>query len=74
MNSVQAIVNGRQAMLPDMATADEIRQAGGVKPGRRIIRRTREGNYPVSAAGKVQVNEGSVFVDAPARAKGGLKG
>lgn len=63
-----AVVNGRRVWLPDVASADQIAQAGGVGPGRRLIQRTRTGNYPVDEA--VRVNEGDTFVDAPQRVKG----
>lgn len=65
-----AIINGRRVELPDVATADDLAQAGGLRRGRRIIRRTREGNYPVKPGEAVVVREGDRFVDAPARVKG----
>ncbi len=66
-----AIINGRQVDLPDVASAEQIRHAGGIKAGRRIIRRTREGNYPVKPHESVHVHDEDVFIDAPSRVKGG---
>ena len=65
-----AIINGRRVEVPEAATAEDLRQAGGIKPGRRIIRRTREGNYPVKPGERVTVQAGDTFTDAPARVKG----
>jgi hypothetical protein len=66
-----AIINGRRVQVPNAATAEEIRAAGGIRPGRRLIRRTDKGNYPVKPGDLVVIAEGESFVDAPARVKGG---
>jgi hypothetical protein len=65
-----AIINGRRANLPENAPEQFIREAGGIRPGRTMIRRTREGNYVVRPGSSVKVEDGDVFIDAPARIKG----
>jgi hypothetical protein len=68
-----AIINGRRTALPDAVTTDEqIRRIGGIDPARNLMRRTREGNYLVPRGSRVQVDDGDVFLDAPARIKGAL--
>lgn len=65
-----AIINGRRVQVPPVATVEDIRKAGGIKEGRSILRRTREGNFVVRPDEEVSVDEGDVFVDAPPRIKG----
>jgi hypothetical protein len=66
-----AIINGRRTALPDAVTTDDqIRRIGGIDPARNLMRRTREGNYLVPRGSRLQVNDGDVFLDAPARIKG----
>lgn len=65
-----AIINGRRIAVPDRPTGEQIRQAAGIGSGRRLIKRTREGNYPVKPNDSVEIDSESAFVDAPARVKG----
>ncbi len=64
------IINGRRVEVPDAATAEEIANAGGIRSGRRVIRQTREGNYPMNPGQRVRLDDGDRFVDAPQRVKG----
>ena len=64
------IVNGRQIYIPDATTPEEVANAAGIRPGRRIIRQTREGNYPMTPGEQVAVDALDRFVDAPQRVKG----
>ncbi|MGD0540281.1 MAG: hypothetical protein ABSB33_02075 [Tepidisphaeraceae bacterium] len=64
------LVNGRRIEVPDATTPEQIARAGGIRSGRRIIRQTREGNYPVKPGDHVQVQQDDKFVDAPQRVKG----
>jgi hypothetical protein len=64
------IINGRRVDVPDAATPEEIANAAGIRAGRRIIRQTREGNYPMTPGERVAVEETDKFVDAPQRIKG----
>ena len=64
------IINGRQVMVPKVASGRQIQAAGGIDPGRRVMWRTRTGNYVVRPDERIHVEEGSVFVDAPQRVKG----
>jgi hypothetical protein len=64
------IVNGRRVDIPNAATPEEVASAAGIRPGRRIIRQTREGNYPMNPGERVTVGEADKFVDAPQRVKG----
>ncbi len=65
-----AIINGRRVQVPDVATIEDIRKAGGIDKGRSVIRRTREGNFVVRPDEEVAVHDGEVFADAPPRIKG----
>lgn len=65
-----AKINGRNVMLPDAVSDSDIRRAGNIDPKRNLMRRAREGNFLVPRGGQVQVNDGDVFLDAPARIKG----
>ena len=65
-----SVINGKRCQVPDVATAEQLRQAGGIKPGRRIIAKKYDGNYPVNPGDSVVVNDGDHFVDAPPRTKG----
>lgn len=65
-----AIINGRRVQVPDVATIEDIRKAGGIDKGRSVIRRTREGNFVVRPDEEVTVKDGEVFADAPPRIKG----
>jgi hypothetical protein len=64
------IINGRRVDIPDAATPEEIAGAAGIRRGRRIIRQTREGNYPMNPGERVAVDDADRFVDAPQRVKG----
>jgi hypothetical protein len=65
------IINGRRVNLPESATDADIRRAGGVRDGRTVIKRSREGNFLIPPGSSVDVNPGDTFVDAPSRVKGG---
>jgi hypothetical protein len=65
-----AIINGRRVQVPPVATAEDIRKAGGITEGRTVIRRVREGNFVVRPGEEVAVQDGDTFVDAPPRIKG----
>lgn len=65
-----AIINGRRVQIPAVSTVEEIRKAGGIEEGRRVLQRTREGNFVVAPDEPVNVQDGDVFVDAPPRIKG----
>ena len=65
-----AIINGRRVELPDVATSEQIAVAGGLREGRRVIHRKREGNYPVKPGEQVRVSDDDHFTDAPQRTKG----
>ena len=65
-----AIINGRRVEIPPVSTVEEIRKAGGIAPGRTVIRRNREGNFVVRPGEQVAVQDEDVFVDAPPRVKG----
>ena len=66
-----AIINGRRTEIPDAVTNEqEIRRLGNIDPKRNLLRRTREGNYMIPRGARVQVSDGDVFLDAPARIKG----
>jgi hypothetical protein len=64
------IMGGRRIEVPNAATPEEIASAAGLRPGRRIIRQTREGNYPLKPGERVNLDDGERFVDAPQRVKG----
>ena len=64
------IVNGRRVDTADAVTPEELASAAGIRPGRRIIRQTREGNYPMTPGERVYVEDADKFVDAPQRVKG----
>ena len=66
---VTAIINGRRVELPDVAQAEDIRQAGDIPPERTILRRTGKGSYLVKPGETVTVTEDDEFVDAPPRIK-----
>ncbi len=66
----EAIINGRRVTVPSTATDDEIRQVGGISSGRNLIKRDKLGNFVIPRGSRVNVNDGDVFVDAPARVKG----
>ena len=68
MNTV--IINGRRVQVPDAPTPEEIASASGIRPGRRIIRKTREGNYPLKPGSRISINPEDRFSDAPQRVKG----
>jgi len=65
-----AIINGRRVEIPDTSTEEEIRQSGGIKPGRTLIKREKKGNFVIPRGSKLNVKDGDVFIDAPARTKG----
>ena len=64
------IINGRRQYVPEKVTEGKIRDIGGIRKDRTLIRRTRTGNYPVTPGSTIPVNEGDVFIDAPKRVKG----
>ena len=66
----QVVINGRHVELPDTASDGDIRRVGQIDPKRPVMRRTREGNFMVPRGSSMQVSDGDVFVDAPARVKG----
>jgi hypothetical protein len=66
----QAVINGRRVILPDAVSDAEIRRVGNIDPKRNLLHRRREGNFMIARGGRVQVNDGDVFLDAPARVKG----
>ncbi len=68
------ILNGRRTQLPDSVSDADIRRAGNIDPARNVIHRQREGNFIVPRGAKMQVRDGDVFLDAPARIKGRLAG
>ena len=65
------IVNGRRVEVPGAATPEEVASAAGIRRGRRIIRQTREGNFPMKPGERVTLEDEEKFVDAPQRVKGG---
>ncbi len=65
-----AIINGRRVDIPSTATDDDIRQAGGIRPERTLIKRERHGNFVIQRGSRTNVKEGDVFVDSPKRIKG----
>jgi hypothetical protein len=66
----QAKINGRTVFLPDSTSSEEIRRIAHIEPGRKLIQRTREGNYLVPVGRPIEIHEGDAFLDAPARVKG----
>jgi hypothetical protein len=64
------IVNGRRVEIPNAATPEEVANAAGIRGGRRIIRQTREGNFPMKPGERVTLADEDKFVDAPQRVKG----
>ena len=65
-----AVINGRRVILPDSASDGDIRRVGNIDEKRNLMKRTKEGNFLIARGSKVPVNEGDVFIDAPARVKG----
>lgn len=63
-------INGRQTELPAVASGRQIQAVGGIDPERRIMQRTRTGNFLVRPDDRLNIDEGSVFIDAPKRVKG----
>jgi hypothetical protein len=55
------IINGRRVEIPDAASAEDIASAGGIRSGRRIIRQTREGNYPMKPGERVTLSDGDLM-------------
>ena len=66
----RAIVNGREADIPSPVSDSVIRQVGNIDSGRTLIRRHGSDGYVVPSGSVVDVNDGDMFVDAPARIKG----
>jgi len=66
----RAVINGRTVILPDAVSDADIRRAGEIDPKRNLLKRNREGSYLVPRGARMQVNDGDVFLDAPARVKG----
>lgn len=65
-----AIINGRKFSVPSAPTAEQIRAVAQISPGRRLIRRTAHGNFPVKAGERLIITADDTFIDAPARVKG----
>lgn len=65
-----AIINGRRVQIPNVASVEDIRKAGGIAEGRTVIHRRREGNFVVRPGEEVTPQDGDVFIDAPPRIKG----
>ncbi len=65
-----AVINGRRVQVPDTLSDEELRQSGGIKPGRTLVRREKSGNFVIPRGSRVNVNDGDVFVDSPSRIKG----
>ena len=65
-----AIINGRRVDIPSTATDDDIRQAGGIRNDRTLIKRERHGNFVIPRGSRADVRDGDVFVDSPKRIKG----
>jgi len=65
-----ARINGRDVNLPDAVSDADIRRAGNIDPRRNLLHRRREGNFMVPRGGRMQINDGDFFLDAPARIKG----
>jgi hypothetical protein len=65
-----AIINGRRVDLPSATSDDEIREMGGIKSGRTLLKRNKYGNFVIPRKSQVSVKDGDTFVDAPARIKG----
>ena len=63
-------INGHRTQVPDTATDEEIRNIGGIGPGRNFIKREKTGNFVIPRGSRLKVNDGDVFIDAPTRAKG----
>ena len=70
MQMARATINGRLTSIPASSSDREIRQAAGIKSDRTLIKRDRLGNFVVPRRSKVDVKDGDVFIDAPARIKG----
>ena len=66
----QAVINGHRVILPEAVSDGDVRRVGNIDPKRNLLRRTREGNFLVPRGARMQVNDGDVFLDAPARIKG----
>jgi hypothetical protein len=65
------VVDGRRIQVPDAPiTPERLAELAGVRPGRRMIRRSREGNFPLDPNVPFTPSEDETFVDAPARTKG----
>jgi hypothetical protein len=65
------VVEGRRIEVPDAPiTPEQLGMLGGLRPGRRMIRKTREGNFPLRPNIPFTPQEDETFVDAPARTKG----
>ena len=68
----EVLINGRRVAMPEVTNGRQIQAAGGIDANRRLIRRTRTGNFLVKPDDRVHVSEESVFIDAPQR--GGIGG
>jgi hypothetical protein len=66
----KAMINGKWVEIPDSTTDAEIRGAGQIDQGRTLIRRVGNDNYVIPPGQLVNVNDGDIFLDAPARIKG----
>jgi hypothetical protein len=64
-------INGRDVFIPDSAnTTEEILRAGKIDSGKNLLRVNANGNFIVPKGRPVTINDGEVFIDAPARVKG----
>jgi hypothetical protein len=66
----EAIINGKRVQIPNAATDEDIRQAGGISSGRTLIRREKRGNFVIPRGSRVNAKDNDVFIDAPSRIKG----
>ena len=65
------VFDGRRIYVPDAPiTPEQLAELAGVRPGRRVIRRNREGNFPLDPNVPITPSEDETYVDAPARTKG----
>lgn len=65
------VVDGRRIHVPEAPiTPERLAELAGIRPGRRMILRNREGNFPLEPNVPFTPSEDESFVDAPARTKG----
>jgi hypothetical protein len=67
------VVDGRCIQIPDAPITDaQLAELAGVRPGRRMIRRNREGNFPLDPNVPFTPREDETYVNAPPRTKGSI--